>query len=147
MLDKNLIKQTSEKYLQDRPDLFIVEVRVSKNNVVEITLDGDKGVKLEDCTSLSRLLNKSFDRDKEDFELTVMSSGLGDYFSLPRQYNKNIGENIEITDKEGDVYSGILSKTTETGIILTTKKNQEGEEFLFENVEKARVIINFNKRK
>lgn len=147
MLDKNLIKQTSEKYLQDRPDLFIVEVRVSKNNVVEITLDGDKGVKIEDCTNLSRLLNKSFDRDKEDFELTVMSSGLGDYFSLPRQYNKNIGENIEITDKEGDVYSGILSKTTETGIILTTKKNQEGEEFLFENVEKARVIINFNKRK
>ncbi|MDO5759783.1 MAG: ribosome assembly cofactor RimP [Bacteroidota bacterium] len=147
MLDKNLIISTAEEFLKDRVDLFIVKAKVNKNNIVEIILDGDNGVKIEDCTNLSRFINKSFDRDKEDFELTVMSSGLGDYFSLPRQYKRNVGENIELIDKEGEKFSGTLAKVDDKGIVLTTKKEREGKEFLFENIEKARVIINFNKQK
>lgn len=147
MLDENLIIEKVEEFLKDREDLFIVGVKVSKKNEIEVVLDGDNGVKVEDCINLSRFLNKSFDRDKEDFELTVMSSGLGDYFSLPRQYNKSIGENIEVIDKEGEKFEGILSEKRDKSILLTTKKDKEGKEIPFENIEKARVIINFNKQK
>ena len=78
MIDKNLVENITNEAKQSlqRDDIFVVQIKVSKNNVIEVSIDGDNGVKVEDCIELSRYIDKHLDRDKEDFELTVMSFGL-----------------------------------------------------------------------
>lgn len=146
MLDRNLILEISRDYLKDTA-LFVVEVKVSKTNSITVTIDGDKGVVVEDCINLSKHIEKNLDRDKEDFELTVTSFGLEEWFSLPRQFVKNIGRQIELTDNDGEKAQGVLERCDNEGIVLTTAKNKEGDKISFDKIAKARVIINFNKKK
>lgn len=148
MIDKNLVENITNEAIQSlqRDDIFVVQIKVSKNNVIEVSIDGDNGVKVEDCIELSRYIDKHLDRDKEDFELTVMSFGLEEYFTMKRQFNKNIGRDIELIDKEGEKHNGVLADVDEKGIILTTKKDKNGKSFSFEDIDKAKVIINFKKK-
>lgn len=148
MIDKNLVENITNEAIQSlqRDDIFVVQIKVSKNNVIEVSIDGDNGVKVEDCIELSRYIDKHLDRDKEDFELTVMSFGLEEYFTMKRQFNKNIGQDIELIDKEGEKHNGVLADVDEIGIILTTKKDKQGKSFSFEDIDKAKVIINFKKK-
>lgn len=148
MVDKNLVENITNEAIQSlqRDDIFVVQIKVSKNNVIEVSIDGDNGVKVEDCIELSRYIDKHLDRDKEDFELTVMSFGLEEYFTMKRQFNKNIGQDIELIDKEGDKHNGVLAEVDEKGIVLTTKKDKQGKSFSFEDIDKAKVIINFKKK-
>ena len=146
MLDKKLISEIAEEKLSGSA-LFLVEVKVSKTNVVTVVLDGDEGVKVEDCIEMSRYIESKLDRDKEDFELTVMSFGLEEYFTLNRQFVKNVGRDIELTDKDGEKIMGILSFADAEKVIITTKKDKEGRSIPFENIEKARVLINFNNKR
>lgn len=148
MIDKNLVENITNEAIQSlhRDDIFVVQIKVSKNNVIEVSIDGDNGVKVEDCIELSRYIDKHLDRDKEDFELTVMSFGLEEYFTMKRQFNKNIGQDIELIDKEGDKHNGVLAEVDEKGIVLTTKKDKQGKSFSFEDIDKAKVIINFKKK-
>lgn len=148
MIDKNLVENITNEAIQSlqRDDIFVVQIKVSKNNVIEVSIDGDNGVKVEDCIELSRYIDKHLDRDKEDFELTVMSFGLEEYFTMKRQFNKNIGRDIELIDKEGEKHNGVLADVDEKGIVLTTKKDKQGKSFSFEDIDKAKVIINFKKK-
>lgn len=148
MIDKNLVENITNEAIKSlqRDDIFVVQIKVSKNNVIEVSIDGDNGVKVEDCIELSRYIDKHLDRDKEDFELTVMSFGLEEYFTMKRQFNKNIGQDIELIDKEGEKHNGVLADVDEKGIVLTTKKDKQGKSFSFEDIDKAKVIINFKKK-
>ncbi len=148
MIDKKIVEKLTNEAIQSlqREDIFLVQVKVSKNNVIEVSIDGDNGVKVEDCIELSRFIDKHLDRDKEDFELTVMSFGLEEYFTMKRQFDKNVGQTIELVDKEGEKFNGTLAKVDENGVILTTKKDKDGKLFFFKNIEKAKVVINFNKK-
>ncbi len=149
MLDNNLIKDLTNEALQTlgKETLFLVDVKVSKANVVEIILDGDQGVKVEDCIDVSRFVEHRLDRDKEDFELTVMSFGLEEYFNMPRQFHKNIGQDIELINTDGEKLNGVLSEVNDEFVTLTTKKDKEGKQIAFDNIDKARVVINFSKKK
>ena len=148
MIDKNLVESVTNEAIQSlqKDDIFLVQIKVSKNNVIEVSVDGDNGVKVEDCIELSRYIDKHLDRDKEDFELTVMSFGLEEYFTMKRQFKKNIGQDIELVDKEGEKTNGVLASVDEKGVVVTTKKDKEGKTFSFEDIDKARVIINFKKK-
>ncbi|MBQ0113108.1 MAG: ribosome assembly cofactor RimP [Bacteroidales bacterium] len=145
MIDKNKIKEIVEAYLaaEQKEDLFLVEVKVSKANVITVAIDGDNGVKVDDCISLSRHIESQMDRDKEDFELTVMSFGLEEYFTMPRQFVKNVSQNIEVIDKEGERRDGVLAEADNEFILITTKKDKEGVRLPYADIEKARVIIKF----
>lgn len=149
MLDNNLIKDLTNEALQTlgKETLFLVDVKVSKANVVEIILDGDQGVKVEDCIDVSRFVEHRLDRDKEDFELTVMSFGLEEYFNMPRQFHKNIGQDIELINTDGEKLNGVLSEVNDEFVTLITKKDKEGKQIAFDNIDKARVVINFSKKK
>ena len=55
---------------------FIVEVSVSKDNDIILTIESEKGnIELDDCVSLSRYFETKFDREAEDYSLTVSSAG------------------------------------------------------------------------
>lgn len=100
MLDLNKIRTIAEQKLEGT-ELFVVELKAIPGNVVELLIDSDGSVAIEDCVALSRAINDEFDRDVEDFELTVASAGIGQPLRLFRQYKKLIGKPVEVVLKNG----------------------------------------------
>ena len=75
MISKKYIEDLAAEFLEDS-DLFAVKITVSKDNNIRLFIDGDNGVTIDDCVGLSRHIEGNLDRDKEDFELNVSSSGV-----------------------------------------------------------------------
>lgn len=46
------------------------------DNIFELTLDKEGGADLEDCEAVHRAILAAFDRDVEDYSLTVGSAGI-----------------------------------------------------------------------
>jgi ribosome maturation factor RimP len=142
MINRNKVASVAEEYLQDT-DKFLVEVNVSRTNKVVVLIDGDSGVKIEDCVALSRHILSFFDRDQEDFELEVSSVGVGSALQLPRQYRNNIGRSINIT-RQGDTrLRGKLLEVNETGITIEKVLPKESRKKL-KDTDEAREFIPFS---
>jgi ribosome maturation factor RimP len=105
-------------------DLFLVEVKVSPMNEVEVVLDSDTGVSIDQCVALSRAIEEAFDRDVEDFELSVMSAGIGQPLKLARQYRKALGKPVEVVMKDGMKYAGLLESADEGSITVVWEEKQ-----------------------
>lgn len=90
MIDTERIREIIDEKLAGT-DLFLVGIRQSPSNEIEITIDSDTSVGIDRCAELSRAVEEAFDRDAEDFELTVMSAGIGQPLTMLRQYRKLIG--------------------------------------------------------
>ena len=82
-------------------DLFVVDCTCSPANEVELLIDSDTSVGIETCVELSRAIEAEFDRDTEDFSLTVASAGIGSELKHLRQYRKLIGKPVEVLLKSG----------------------------------------------
>ena len=128
MIDKNVVKTLVDKWLEDNKDkeYFLVDIQVDDDNKVVVEIDHKDGVVIDDCVSLSEFINDNLDRGVEDYELEVGSTGLGQPFKVPQQYEINIGEKVEVLDKEGKKVKGIL-------------KSVDGKEFTVTVNEKVKV--------
>jgi len=56
--------------------LSVAKINVNKANNIIVYLSKDTGVTIEDCVRVSKEMEKHFDRDTEDFSLTVSSLGV-----------------------------------------------------------------------
>ena len=128
MIDKDVVKTLVDKWLEDNKDkeYFLVDIQVDDDNKVVVEIDHKDGVVIDDCVSLSEFINDNLDRDVDDYELEVGSTGLGQPFKVPQQYEINIGEEVEVLDKEGKKVKGIL-------------KSVDGKEFTVTVNEKVKV--------
>jgi ribosome maturation factor RimP len=117
MIDTAKIRAIAESKLVDT-DLFVVDVTCTGDNVVELTIDSDGSVSIDDCIELSRAVEAEFDRDEEDFELTVASAGIGNPLKTPRQYMKLIGRPVEVVLKNGVKVVAELRAFNDDGITL-----------------------------
>lgn len=146
MIDKVKISEIVEEFLTDGT-LFLVDVKVSRDNRIEVFIDGDEGVKIQDCIDLSRNLESRFDREEEDFELSVLSWGLGEPLKLKRQYVKNIGQKVETVCVSGECIEGVLKEVGESGLSIEVTKGKgkkmtvETADVAFENLKTIKVII------
>jgi ribosome maturation factor RimP len=126
MIDKVKIAElVNEKLTEDQ---FLVDVKVSSSNVIDIMVDSDTGISINQIVEISRFVESNLDREVEDFELSVFSAGLSEPLSLVRQYKKNIGTEIDVLLTSGQKLTGILIKADDQGIDLevTTKEKSEG---------------------
>jgi ribosome maturation factor RimP len=105
-------------------DAFIVSVSVRPGNAIEVLLEKDSGLNVEDCKKVSRHIESSLDREKEDFSLEVSSPGVGKPLTVFRQYLKNVGRTVKVKAEDGEKYEGDLAEVSEVGIVL---KYQEKE--------------------
>ena len=150
MIEKSKIKKLTEQYLEGT-DKYIVGVQLSTNNVIQLFIDGDKSVNISDCIALSRHLESNLDREIEDFELKVSSSGLDQPFKVFRQYLKNINREVSILLNDGKKHQGTLLSAKEDEIILLIaankkKKIEEKKLNLFiKNIKETKSIISFKK--
>ena len=82
MIDKKIVEDIVKEVFVGK-DLFLVSIKITKNNVITITIDGDNGVKISDCVNVSKYVEKTLENNtEENFELNVTSFGLEEYFTL-----------------------------------------------------------------
>lgn len=109
---------------------YLVDVTVSKDNDIEITIESEEGrVELDDCVAISRYFETQFDREKEDYSLTVTSAGLDQPFKVLKQYMKAVGTKVEAQLKGGKKLIATLTAADQESITLsyTAKEAVEGK--------------------
>ncbi len=126
MIEKNLVKNIVEAHIDDT-DMFLVDVIVKPGNVIVVEIDSEQGIGIDDCATLSRKIEAALDRDNEDFELEVGSAGITSPFKILRQYQKNIGNEVEVLSKDGRKLSGVLKDANEANFTLTITKKVKPE--------------------
>lgn len=106
----------------DGSEIFLVEVKVSADNIIDVAIDSMGSVTIDDCIALNNKVLDHFDRDVEDYELTVGSYGISDPFKVLQHYKKNIGGEVEVLTKDGKKLKGTLKGADEEGFTLTITK-------------------------
>ena len=109
---------------------FIVDISVSKDNDIVLTIESENGkIELDDCVSLSRFFETKFDRETEDYSLTVSSAGLDQPFKVFKQYQKALGSKVEVALKGGRKMVAVLEAADEESITLkySVKEAVEGK--------------------
>jgi ribosome maturation factor RimP len=142
MVQQEYIEKIVSDVLTD--EYYIIDVSVNKSNVIEVVIDGDKGVTIQKCVEISRHIEEVLDRETDDFELSVFSAGLGNPFRVYRQYLKNIGEAVEVKLTGKNPVKGIIKNVDENGFDLETKilVKEEGKN---KKVEVVKLVqFNFN---
>ena len=136
---------------------FLVDVSVSKDNDIVLTIESENGkIELEDCVSLSRFFETKFDREVEDYSLTVSSAGLDQPFKVFKQFQKAVGSKVEVQLKGGKKMVATLTAADEESITLkySQKEAVEGKKkkeivehedrFTMDQVNAVRPFIEFN---
>ena len=130
---------------------YIVDVTVNTSNDIVVYFDSKEGVKINQCVSISRFINENFDREVQDYSLTVCSPGLTSPFKVKNQYINNQGKEVTVKKNDGKKISGILKKY-DTQLTLEVKKKNKGSKadyifkdviIPFEQIKETRLKINF----
>ena len=112
------VAQLLETALAENQSLFLIDLNITEDNQIRVILDGDKGVTVEDCIAVSRQIEHNLDREEYDFSLEVMSSGVSEPLTLPRQYKKNLGRTLKIKTKNEEKIEGELIAANEESCTL-----------------------------
>ncbi|WP_374166301.1 ribosome assembly cofactor RimP [Arcticibacter sp. MXS-1] len=152
----NIEKRVSElvgQKISDRPDLFLVDVKMHPNGKLIILVDGDNGIGISDCVAISR--HVGFHLEEEDaiehaYNLEVSSPGIDTPLKQVRQYQKNIGRSVAVKLNDGSKREGKLVEVTEHGIKLEEKIKEKGKKaeiveslIPFADITETKVLISF----
>ena len=136
---------------------FLVDVSVSKDNDITVTIESENGkIELDDCVALSRYFETQFDRETEDYSLTMTSAGLDQPFKVFKQFQKAVGTKVEVQLKGGKKMVALLEAADEESVTLkySVKEAVEGKKkkelvehvdrFTMDQVNAVRPFIEFN---
>lgn len=112
-IDKHMITEQElsgivADYVKDK-SIFPVELSVRSGNRIFVYIDGDQGVTIDECKALNRFIDSKLNRDEEDYELTVSTSGADSPLRFPRQYPKHVGRTLHIRLQDGTEVKGKLA--------------------------------------
>jgi len=153
MITKEQIIELAAEAL-DNTDRFVVDLSVSKSNVISVYIDADSSVTIDHCVELSRFIEGRLDREVEDYELSVSSAGIDYPLLKHRQLNKYIEKELEITNNEGvkkvfkllsfnddkmDVQEAVIKKLGK----LKKTTYTETTELFFNDIKDIKPYINF----
>ena len=121
----------------------IVDVTISSGNDIVVYFDKIGGVQIEECVTISKSINDYFDRDIEDYALTVCSPGLTNPFKIKAQYEINKGREVIVKKSDGKKVSGTIV-SSDNQLTLAVKKKEKGSrnKYVFNDL-----IIPFNEIK
>lgn len=154
MISVEKIRKLAEEKIAEGSN-FIVEISVKPGNKITLLLDNDNGVSISDCVAMSRHIEFNLDREAEDFELNVMSPGLTEPFKIIRQYQKNIGKQLDVLTKENKRITGKLLSVNDEGIVLEIKSKERTEgkkgkqivinniNLTFNQIKQTKIVISF----
>ena len=135
---------------------FLVDVSVSKDNDIVVTIESENGkIELDDCVAMSRYFETRFDREVEDYSLTMTSAGLDQPFKVLRQFEKAVGTKVEVQLRGGKKMVALLEAADEESVTLkySVKEAVEGKKkkelvehvdrFTMDQVNSVRPFIEF----
>ena len=141
-----VIEQAAQLAVEEN-NAFLVELEVKPNNVIIAFVDADEGLNMGQIKMINRRMEAEFDREIEDFNLTISSPDLNRPLKILRQYKKNIGRflKVKFNDREEE---GELIEVTEEYLVLSVpqqKKNAPNQELKidFNDLTEAKVAIRF----
>lgn len=155
MTFKEKVLEVLNDALAERQDLFLVNLSVNDSFKISIDLDGDNGINLQDCITISRMVENNLDREEQDFSLEVASAGLSSPLKFVRQYKKNIGRTLKVITSASEEIEATLLAADDEKITLEwqarePKKIGKGKEtvdkkadILYEDIKEAIVIVSF----
>ncbi len=112
MIDKELLTRTVTDTIAGT-DLFVVDIKVTPANEITVEIDSATGVDIDACAAITRRIEDVFDRDVEDYELEVGSAGITSDFRIRAQYDKNLGNDVEVLTADGRKLRGVLTAVAE----------------------------------
>jgi ribosome maturation factor RimP len=147
------VTELVEGKIADRPDLFLVSVKMHSNGKLIILVDGDKGIGIADCAQISRHVGFHLEEEnaiEEAYNLEVSSPGLDAPLTLPRQFAKNIGRQLALKMADGSKKEGRLTGMTEDAVIIEEISKQKGKKaetiesaIPLEQITETKVLISF----
>ena len=142
-----------EEKIADRPELFLVSIKMLPNNKLIIHVDGDQGISIQDCAAISRHVGFHLEEEntiEKAYNLEVSSPGVGEPLLLHRQYDKNIGRELSVKLADGSVKEGKLLSVDEKTISIEEKVKEKGKKVQlvetqveFDNIVETKVLISF----
>ena len=123
MISKEDIKNVATIKIKEQGGFF-VDVKVNASNVITVFFDRMEGVQVEHCLLISKHIEEYFDREVEDYELTVCSAGLDNPFMVDDQYQKYIGKEVGVLLTNGKRKTGIILSYDESLVIEVAKKKK-----------------------
>ncbi|MCQ2350774.1 MAG: ribosome assembly cofactor RimP [Paludibacteraceae bacterium] len=150
MIEKKIIEDVVNAALQGT-DGYLVEVTVSKDNDIEVEIDSDSGVDIDTCVAINNAIENALDRDVEDYSLQVGSSGLTSPFKVKRQYDRNVGNEVEVLSGSKK-YVGELKSVDDETFTIETEVKVKGEKkpqkqtltFKYSEVKYTKYNLKFN---
>ncbi len=147
-------------YLQEiitDPNYFIVDIVVSGSGKrkIMILLDGDNGVDIDFCASVSRQLSARLEEDEvmgeEPYILEVSSPGVDYPLKNERQYKKNIGRELKIETTDDTFITGELLGVESDFILVNQQVKEKGKKKIkeeevtvpFQSIKKTKVLVSF----
>jgi ribosome maturation factor RimP len=147
------VRELVEEKIKDKPNLFIVEIKMHSNGKLIILIDGDKGVGIDDCAAISRHVGFRLEEEnviETAYNLEVSSPGIDTPLTSIRQYLKNIGRNLAINMADGTKREGKLAGITEDAIIIEEKIKEKGKKaetvesvIPIDKITETKVLISF----
>jgi ribosome maturation factor RimP len=142
-----------EEKIADRPELFLVSIKMLPNNKLIIHVDGDEGISIQDCAAISRHVGFHLEEENtidKAYTLEVSSPGVGEPLQLNRQYHKNIGRDLSVKLNDGTIKEGKLISLTDDAIEIEEKVKEKGKkvqlvnaQIEFNNIVETKVLISF----
>jgi len=147
------VKELVEEKIADRPELFLVDIKMLPNQKLIIHVDGDEGINIQDCAAISRHVGFHLEEEnvmEKAYNLEVSSPGIGEPLKLLRQYVKNIGRELSVKMEGGEVKEGKLLDVQESGITIEAKVKEKGKKaelvetsIDFDKITETKVLISF----
>lgn len=123
------------------------QFQAGKRKVFRIYIDKPEGVSIKDCTQVSRYLSEALDAKPDLIEgaytLEVSSPGVDRPLKSVRDFERNIGRTLRITQTSGRPVTGVLKSVDEKNIFLILKGNAGEIEIARSAILSAKVDIQF----
>ncbi len=128
------VKNLVEEKISDRPELFLVDVKMHPNGNLIVLVDGDQGIGIQDCAAISRHVGFHLEENnviEQAYNLEVSSPGIDFPLKSLRQFQKNIGRNLLLKLNNGSQKEGKLLAANEEGIKIEEKLAVKGKKAAF----------------
>jgi len=144
---ENEVKKLALEAISDDDSLFLVDVVIkgnSGNQKVLVFIDGDHGISIDNCGKVGRAIGSHLEENDSidgKYTLEVSSPGLDFPLKLTRQYQKNVGRQLEVIKLDGSKEEGALDSVNEEEIIL--KVANENKPIGFKEIKQSKVKVSF----
>ncbi|MDP3683732.1 MAG: ribosome maturation factor RimP, partial [Ignavibacteria bacterium] len=131
LLEKKIVNITKE--ISDRNGLLLIDFLFrgfSNSTVIEVFIDGEKGVSVEDCAKISREINEQIEAENlfdSAYRLEVSSPGADRPLKFLQQFTKHINRNFDLqlseeSETNKKVVGKLLSINGENLVFLIQKE-------------------------